>query len=157
MEDVTFRNARSADVPRLVELLRHGALDEHKEDHAELSGYRSALAEIQATDGSDVLVAEVDGEIVAMCQLIVFRHFQRRGGRCAEVESMHVHPDFRGNGIGAQLLDAAVDVARRSGCYRIQLTSNVQRTDAHRFYERHGFAPSHLGFKRLLELPDQPS
>ena len=79
MEDVTFRNARSADVPRLVELLRHGALDEHKEDHAELSGYRSALAEIQATDGSDVLVAEVDGEIVAMCQLIVFRHFQRRG------------------------------------------------------------------------------
>jgi GNAT superfamily N-acetyltransferase len=122
-----------------------------------MSGYQSALAEIQATDGSDVLVAQVDGQIAGMCQLMVFRHFQRRGGRCAEVESMHVHPDFRGKGIGAQLLDAAVDAAWRSGCYRIQLTSNVQRTDAHRFYERRGFAPSHLGFKRLLELPDQPS
>ena len=36
------------------------------------------------------------------------------------------------------------------GCYRIQLTSNTARPDAHRFYERLGFVPSHVGFKMRL-------
>jgi GNAT superfamily N-acetyltransferase len=38
----------------------------------------------------------------------------------------------------------------RTGCYRLQLTSNKGRTDAHRFYRRLGFAASHEGMK--LEL-----
>jgi hypothetical protein len=35
------------------------------------------------------------------------------------------------------------------------LTSNLARTDAHRFYARHGFEPSHVGFKRLI--PPEPA
>jgi GNAT superfamily N-acetyltransferase len=151
VEQVVVRSATSGDVKRLVELLAHGALDDRREDPNDLSAYLAALTEIQASPGSDVLVAELGGEVVGMCQLVVFRHLQHRGGLCAEVESMHVHPKFRGRGIGKQLLDAAVDIARREGCYRVQLTSNRQRTDAHRFYERHGFAASHVGFKRLID------
>ena len=51
---------------------------------------------------------------------------------------------------GMILVAAAVGRAEEAGCYRIQLTSNRQRTDAHRFYEREGFAATHVGFKRLL-------
>ena len=40
--------------------------------------------------------------------------------------------------------------ARAGGAVLIQLTSNASRTDAHRFYERLGYAPSHLGFKKPL-------
>jgi GNAT superfamily N-acetyltransferase len=147
---VTVRSARDRDLPRLVDLLEFGALAEDKEDRSDLSAYASALDEIRSTPGCDVLVAEVDGEVVGTCQLIVFRHFQARGGRCAEVESMHVHPDHRGRGIGTRLLAAAVDAARNAGCYRVQLTSNRQRPEAHRFYEREGFSASHIGFKLLL-------
>ena len=56
----------------------------------------------------------------------------------------------RSEGIGAILLGAAVDLARQSGCYRVQLTSHKSRTDAHRFYLRHGFEASHEGFKLYL-------
>ena len=70
--------------------------------------------------------------------------------RCAEIEPVHVHPDFRGCGIGTALLRDATERARRLGCYRVQLTSNVVRTDARRFYERLGFVPSHVGFKMSL-------
>ena len=139
-----------ADVERLIELVEHGALGGRREDPSDPSVYLAALAEIRRATGCDLLVAESDGRVVGMCQLVVFRHFQRRGGLCAEIESMHVHPDFRGRGIGGQLLTAAVDAARRAGCYRVQLTSNIQRVEAHRFYERHGFEPSHVGFKRLI-------
>lgn len=144
-----------ADVAHLVELLEHGALVGQREDPSDLGAYRAALAQIQTADGCDVLVAESEGHVVGMCQLVVFRHLQRHGGLSAEIESMHVHPDFRGRGIGGHLLTAAVDAARRAGCYRVQLTSNGQRTDAHRFYERHGFEPSHVGFKRLIGI-DRP-
>jgi GNAT superfamily N-acetyltransferase len=147
---VTVRSARADDVPRLVELLEHGALVGGNEDASDTDAYVDALTGIRAVPGGDVLVAEVDGDVVGMCQLVVFRHFQRRGGRCAEIESMHVRPDMRSTGVGGQLLASAVDAARRAGCYRVQLTSNLARVDAHRFYEREGFEPTHLGFKLLL-------
>ena len=151
---MTIRSAQPADAERLIDILAHGALVEGKEDRAHPETYVAALAEIQPTPGNDVLVAELDGTVVGMCQLIIFRHIQAGGGRCAEIESMHVHPDVRSHGIGEQLLNAALESPHQAGCYRVQLTSNLQRTDAHRFYVRHGFEPSHVGFKRLLK-PDR--
>jgi GNAT superfamily N-acetyltransferase len=148
-DNVIVREATEDDIPRMVELLVHGTLVEGKEDPTDLAPYRSALAEIARGPGA-VLVAEVGGQLVGVCQLIVFRHLQSKGGLCAEVESVHVHPDYRGHGIGGVLMRAAVARARDLGCYRLQLTSNNARPEAHRFYERLGFEPSHRGFKLSL-------
>jgi GNAT superfamily N-acetyltransferase len=146
------------DVPRLVALLERGrppgAEGPSPEDPSDLARYTGALDEMRSRGSGDVLVAELDGEVVGMCQVIVFRHFQRRGGLCAEVESMHVRPDLRGRGLGERLVTAAVALAREAGCYRIQLTSDTRRVDAHRFYRRLGFEPSHVGFKRLIDPID---
>ena len=152
--DPVIRPARIDDLARIVELIGLGSLVPDKEDPADLGPYAAALAEIEADDdGGAVLVAEVDGQVVGVCQLILFRHLQARGRRCAEIESVHTHPDWRGHGIGGALIDTAVDQAQRAGCYRVQLTSNKARVDAHRFYGRHGFVASHEGFKRRLDEP----
>jgi GNAT superfamily N-acetyltransferase len=137
------------DAARLANLLAGGTL-RGNEDPDHLDGYRDALNEIVRTPGSDVFVAEVDGTVVGMGQLITFRHVQERGGRCAEIESMHVDQRLRGSGIGGLLLETMVAAARRAGCYRIQLTSNKARSEAHRFYRHHGFEATHEGFKRYL-------
>ncbi len=147
-----IRPAAEADLGRIVELLVQGTVPggpPSTEDPTALGPYRAALGDI-AAGGGTVLVAEVHGEVVGTCQLIVFRHLQAHGGRCAEIESVHVHPDRRGEGVGAALVGEAVARARALGCYRVQLTSNAARPDAHRFYERLGFSPSHVGFKMLL-------
>jgi len=147
--NVAVREAVDEDIARIVELFTRGSLVEGKEDPGDLAPYRSALAEIDRGPGG-VLVAEVEGQPVGVCQLIVFRRLQNSGGLCAEVESVHVHPDHRGHGIGGALMRAAVQRARDLGCYRVQLTSNNARPEAHRFYQRLGFEPSHRGFKLNL-------
>jgi GNAT superfamily N-acetyltransferase len=149
-DEVILRDATAQDIGRIVELLQHGSLVEGKEDPGALVPYEAAMAEISAGPGS-LVVAEEGGQVVGVCQLIVFRHLQSHGSLCAEVESVHVHPDFRGRGIGHLLMEAVIEQARSLGCYRVQLTSNLARTDAHRFYAQLGFTPSHQGFKLSLE------
>jgi GNAT superfamily N-acetyltransferase len=148
--DALVRRARDADLPRIVQLLVKGSVPgETSPEGGDIALYRSALQEIEAGAGA-VLVAELCDEVVGVCQLIVFRHLHRRGGLCAEIESVHVHPDHRGAGIGSTLMADAIERARAVGCYRVQLTSNRAREDAHRFYERLGFVPSHVGYKLFL-------
>lgn len=149
VDGLTVRPARVADSPRLAQLLAGGTL-RPAENPDNPAPYVDAMAEIEATPGNQVLVAELHGEVVGMCQLVMFRHIQEAGGRCAEIESVHVDERHRGRGIGGVLVEAAVDEARRSGCYRVQLTSNKSRSDAHRFYLTHGFEASHEGFEHYL-------
>jgi GNAT superfamily N-acetyltransferase len=152
-QGLDFRQAEVSDLARIVHLLVLGSVPggpPSREDPGDLGPYRDALRAITEQGGA-VVVADLDGEVVGFCQLIVFRHLQARGGLCAEVESVHVHPDHRGTGVGAALMENVITRARRLGCYRVQLTSNNARSDAHRFYERLGFVPSHVGFKLSLE------
>jgi GNAT superfamily N-acetyltransferase len=155
---LVVRPAREAELGRIVELFALGAVPggaPSTEDPDDLGPYRAAWRDIVdggiGRNGDVVLVAVLAGEVVGVCQLLVFRHLQARGGLCAELESVHVHPDHRGTGVGGALLREAIERARALGCYRVQLTSNAGRPDAHRFYERLGFVPSHVGFKLLLQ------
>ena len=126
-----LRRAPRLDLGAVVELLRLGAVSPGSRGVPRTSVPTvSALREIDDGDGGAVLVAELGGEVVGVCQLIVFRHLQAHGGLCAEIESVHVHPDHRGTGIGSALVGEAVARARALGCYRVQLTCNVARRRA---------------------------
>jgi GNAT superfamily N-acetyltransferase len=151
-DGLVIRQAQPGDIGRVVQLLVLGSVPggpPRAEDPDDPGPCIAALSEA-ADRGGVVLVADLDGEVVGVCQLIVFRHLQARGGLCAEVESLHVHPDHRSKGVGAALLGDTIARAGELGCYRLQLTSNTARPDAHRFYERLGFEPSHVGFKMRL-------
>jgi GNAT superfamily N-acetyltransferase len=137
------------DVAAASLVVQGGSLTPEVEDERAVDKYWSAVEETRRRRG-EVLVAVVDNEVVGICQLIVFPHFQHTGGWCAELETVHVRSDLRSHGIGAQLLAAAEELARNEGCYRVQLTSRHVRHDAHRFYETQGFVATSQGFKKLL-------
>lgn len=137
------------DVTAAVELLRGGSLMPEFEDPSRVDDYWSAVEETRRERG-DVMVAEVDGEVVGVCQVIIFQHFQHAGAWCCEIESVHVRSDMRSRGIGASLLLAAEELARDRGCYRIQLTSRNVREDAHRFYLANGYGQTSQGFKKFF-------
>ena len=64
--------------------------------------------------------------------------------------AVRIASDMRGRRYGEQLIAWAVQRCRERDCFLVQLTSSNPRTDAHRFYERLGWAKSHTGFKLKL-------
>jgi GNAT superfamily N-acetyltransferase len=63
---------------------------------------------------------------------------------------VRVASDRRGEKIGEAMIAWVLDKCRREGCGIVQLTTDKSRTDAHRFYDRLGFEPSHIGYKMML-------
>ena len=139
------------DLAAASRVVRDGSLTPQYEHEEHVDAYWAAVVETRARLG-DVIVADLDGEVVGFCQVLVLPHFQHTGGWCCELESVHVREDQRGRGVGAMLLDAAEAIARSRGCYRMQLTSRHVREDAHRFYRRQGYEATSQGFKKTLDV-----
>lgn len=95
------------------------------------------LAEMQA-EGRAALVAEDGGEVVGCLTTSVMRVLHRPAP-VGRISMMVVDEDRRGRGIGAALVRAAEEALAAQGCYMVEVTSHVSRTDAHRFYERLGY------------------
>ncbi len=137
------------DAAAAAQLVRDGSLSEGVEHPEMVDAYWAAVVETRRRLG-DVLVACAGDEVVGVCQVMVFPHFQHTGGWCAELESVHVRNDMRSRGIGATMLAAAEALALDRGCYRIQLTSRNVRHEAHRFYLSNGYELTSQGFKKPL-------
>ena len=56
-----------------------------------------------------------------------------------DVQSLRVHPAFRGLGIGSRLLEAAEQCARERSHVQLGLSVSVENPKAHRLYERCGY------------------
>ncbi|MAI89151.1 MAG: hypothetical protein CBB65_01540 [Hyphomonadaceae bacterium TMED5] len=151
-EELILRPARFEDVPAILDLIVKGAPgDEVRVENAPEAAYRAAFDAIEADNNQMLYVGEFPEKgVVCTMQLIFIPTLVKGGQWRMEMESVHVNPDYRGLGLGGQMLDKAVEIAKSRGCGLIQLTSNKLRLDAHRFYERYGFAKSHEGFKFQL-------
>jgi GNAT superfamily N-acetyltransferase len=66
------------------------------------------------------------------------------------IEAVQTRADMRGKGIGAEMIRYCIERGRASGVRLVQLMSNNDRADAHRFYNRLGFRRTHAGFKMKL-------
>lgn len=150
VQDLTIRRATVDDVPEIVAMLADDVLGATRETPDDLAPYLAAFAVIDADPHQKLVVAERAGRVVGTLQLTILPGLSRRASTRALIEAVRVSSDERGSGLGRQLLTWAVEEARRSGCALVQLTSDKARTDAHRFYERLGFQPTHVGFKLML-------
>lgn len=148
---IGFRDAAETDLPTIVRLLaddRFGARRERNETplpDAYTAGFRAMLAQ-----GGRIILAEQDGAVLGCLQFNVIHGVSQMGQSRAQVEGVRVDSTRRGHGIGALLMRYAMDQARVAGCGIMQLTTRTDRVEAQGFYERLGFASTHLGMKASL-------
>lgn len=150
MDEIIFRSATIDDLPALVTMLADDAIGSVRESAADLTPYRAAFAEIDNDPRQELLVAEHRGAVVGTAQLSILPGLARKGALRAQIEAVRVERPLRGNGLGSQLIEECVRRAREHGCTLVQLTSHGSRVDAHRFYGKLGFEPTHVGFKLAL-------
>ncbi|WP_181805015.1 GNAT family N-acetyltransferase [Streptomyces shenzhenensis] len=147
MGDLDVRAAVADDIPAIVGMLADDPLGAQRESPDDLTPYLSALERLSADPNQQLVVAVREGRVVGTLQLTVIPGLSRRGASRSVIEAVRIHADERGSGLGTRFIEWAIDESRRQGCRLVQLTSDASRTDAHRFYERLGFTPSHVGFK----------
>jgi GNAT superfamily N-acetyltransferase len=152
-QEVTFREATAADLPEIVRLLADDPLGATRETLAEEipEAYVTAFAAIEKDPNNHLIVADVAGTVAGTLQLTYIPGLTYTGGERAQIEGVRIAADERGRGLGQTMLAWAIDQARARGCRVVQLTTDRQRPDAIRFYQKIGFRPSHMGMKYHLQ------
>lgn len=153
VQTVQIKEAAEGDLDAIIALFADDPIGGHGDttDPEALPDYRAAFARIAASPNERLYVAELDGEVVGTFQTMITTTLTARGSANMIIEAVQTRADMRGRGIGAAMIGFAVEKARQDGMRLVQLTSNAARKDAHRFYERLGFTPSHIGFKIKLK------
>ena len=133
-----IREAKPADAPRLVELIRFLG---HEITEKEV---RKNLAALKKT-GETPLVATLDKRIVGLCG-VGHRVVIHRPAPLGRITALVVAEKAQGEGIGRMLVEETERLLRKAGCQIVEVTSNDRRTAAHAFYRHMGYERTSIRF-----------
>lgn len=139
MADVQIRLADRDDLAPLGALLVT-QLREHHVDLADAAIVAAAEGTLLRPQRGRFLLAIEAGRLVGFAALS-FLWTLEHGGWAAWLDELYVVPERRGDGVGARLLAAAVDLARAIGAKAVDLEIEADHQRAAGLYRRHGFAP----------------
>ncbi|MFC0588839.1 GNAT family N-acetyltransferase [Novosphingobium aquiterrae] len=150
MSQVTLRAMTVADIPALSQLARAAFVDKfgHLYAQSDLDAFLDAvlsehgIAADFADPGQIYCLAEVDGALAGFCKIGLkpCRADLARGTNTMELKQLYTAAGGTGRGIGAKLMDWAMDQFAARGADEVQLSVYAENFGAHRFYERYGFA-----------------
>jgi GNAT superfamily N-acetyltransferase len=142
--------------------IRHGTEDDlfslqqlyrqlHPEDTADtLEELTDGFHAMCNHPGCEFYVAESEGNIVGTFVLYILPNITHHGRPAAMLENIVVDEAYRRRGIGREMLKFASSVAQEHGCYKLSLTSNAKRAEAHEFYRRCGMQQHGVSFRYEL-------
>ncbi len=135
--DLSIRGAVLPDLPALLALYK--LLDIEPKPGLPIAQAQARYLDLISNPGHRVYVAELDQQIVGTFALIFVGGLPHGGRDSCIVEDVVVAGDRQGAGIGRQMMQFAMEQCASRGCYKLVLSSHLQRSDAHRFYEGLGF------------------
>lgn len=152
MSDIAFRRAREQDLSQIVGLLADDPLGSTRDD-ASLplaAGYVAAFDALSRDCNQLMAVAERDGAVIGCLQLSFIPNLTYKGMWRGQVEGVRIAQSGRGQGVVRHFMEWVIAECRARGCGMVQLSTNIARPDAKRFYESLGFEASHVGMKLIF-------
>lgn len=145
----TARTVRRDELDELLDLYRTLNPDDPVLDR---EAVEPVWDELLADETVEVVVIEHDDRLVATCLLSITRNLTRGARPFAVIENVVTHEDYRGEGFGKRVIDAAVDLAGEWDCYKVMLLTGTNEEWKLQFYEDCGFDRAEkTGFVRTLE------
>lgn len=153
-----IRMAMEKDIPKISELLLQVCLVHHdgRPDIFKI-GRKYAEDELKAllADERRPILVSVDENdaVMGYCFCIFQQH--RDNAVLTDIKNLYiddlcVDEALRGKHIGRELYEAAVQLARDSGCYNVTLNVWSCNPSAMRFYQAMGLTPQKIGMEMIL-------
>ncbi len=143
-----IRLAAKEDLPRVLDIYQ--GLTDDPEDTISIEEAEKKFEKFKAYPDYKIYVAEYDKKIVGTFALLIMDNLAHRGEPSAIVEDVVISRELQGKGIGKEMMKYAMEISRKKGCYKMVLSSNLRREQAHKFYESLGFKKH--GFSFVVDL-----
>jgi GNAT superfamily N-acetyltransferase len=147
--DISIKKAEKSDLPDILALYAKSDIDNGKKLDIDVA--EELFDKIRAYPNYNVYIAIHKDEIVGTFELLIMDNLAHMGAPSAIVEDVVVHKDYRGKGVGKQMMYFALNDSKKAGCYKMVLSSNMQRERAHHFYESLGYEKYGFGFRLDFE------
>lgn len=131
-QEIRIRLAEKKDIPAIHNLVRALAIYEKAE-----AEFIASVAEYEQdfTDGVyQAIVAEVNGEVVGMA--LYYLTYSTWKGKMMYLEDFVVYEAYRRYGIGQQLFDKFLEVAKAAGCRLVKWQVLDWNEPAVKFYKK---------------------
>jgi GNAT superfamily N-acetyltransferase len=138
--NLLIRLATVEDLPDVLRLYCDSGVE--KDANLPLADAEQWFQRIQQYPNYTLWVAtlkELDDRRVGTFALLIMDNLVHHGSPSGIVEGVAVDPEFQGQGIGRQMMQVAMAQCQAAGCYKLSLSTNLQRKEAHLFYESLGF------------------
>ncbi len=152
--ELLIREATRQDLTSILSLYTQPDLDDGEVlclEHAE-----HQLEKIWQYPNYRIYVVRMGSLIVGTFALLIMDNLIHCGQASGIVEAVAVDPEFQGRGIGKQMMLYAISRCREFGCYKITLSANLKRLNAHEFYESLGFEKHGYSYIANLASPNVP-
>ena len=141
--DIYIREAKKKDLPQILTIYKDSGIDV-KYSYA-ISEARKQFNKICKYPNYKIYVAESNRQIVATFALLIMDNLAHAGDPSGIVEDVAVLQAYQRQGIGKKMMQFAINICKNNKCYKMILSSNEKRIDAHKFYKslgfvRHGFS-----------------
>ncbi len=153
-----IRRAKQKDIPKLADLLSQVDLVHHngRPDIFKIGRkYNDEELKAMLTDERRPILVAVDeqDEVMGYCFCIYQRH--ENDAVLTDIKTLYiddlcVDEGLRGRHVGKELYEAAVAMAKESGCYNLTLNVWSCNSSALRFYESCGLVPQKIGMELIL-------
>lgn len=131
------------DLPRLVDItMALFDLEADFDPNRELQE-KGLQAILDHPNRGRIFVVRTDYEIIGMVN-VLFTISTAMGGMVILMEDVFIHPDFRRQGYGTQLVNYVVDFAKKKDFKRITLLTDKISAESQRFFENLNFYHSHM-------------
>lgn len=138
MENITIKEASKNDIPIILGLLYELGRPKPQKD-SQVDSFRKLAKKYLTDSDKQILVAVLDDtRIVGMVSMIFLSRLNRDSFEMY-IPELVVVKEYQNQGMGKQLINSCIVLAKKKNCHRIRLESGNQRIESHNFYKRLGF------------------
>ena len=145
---ILIREAAIEDLPSILEMYKQPDMDNG--NILTIEQAETIFRKILSYPNYKVFVAESDSKIIGTFSLTILDNLAHMGAASGLIEDVVVKTDWLHKGVGKQMMKYAIDYCKKFSCYKVALSSNLKRPNAHQFYESLGFRIH--GYSFLTEL-----